>query len=438
MFDAFWREGELALMFGAAAVGKSLLAVQLGDALARGRPLADGFEMPRSRRKVLYVDLRHSDRQFAERYSYRVPVRRLGSILKPCKFAENLYRSRPPANDHLCEWLSQQIAEHRFDAVIVDDLTALKKTHDGVREMLAAMRGLKRLCDELRVSVLAIAGSEEPASARGLSERDLKRASVICDVADTVFAIGRGRGDGRSIIQTRSRNAPLIWTEHNAPSAQIGQTANGGPGLVFDERFAATVDPQTRDEICRIRAMRQAGRTWRVIEAELGIPKTRAVRLFKKWTPELGEGEVKAEGERRKAELGSRNAECGTRSAEREEQEDMGLAEAIDASLSSTRPDVGAMATKIPHSALRVPHSDRIPHSEVRTPHLKYGPERVALRDLKPGFDRAGEEIFIESEEEHTLKPMVWYKRDRRGNTSRFVRNGSGSAVTRMGRAAFL
>jgi RecA-family ATPase len=29
MFDTFWRAGELALMFGASGVGKSLLAVQL-------------------------------------------------------------------------------------------------------------------------------------------------------------------------------------------------------------------------------------------------------------------------------------------------------------------------------------------------------------------------------------------------------------------------
>src|SRR5688500_17059834 len=94
MFDSFWRAGEVALMFGPAGVGKSLLAMQVADALARGRPI-EGFEMARSRRKVLYVDLKHSDRQFAERYSYRVPVPRLGSVLKACKFGENLYRSRP-------------------------------------------------------------------------------------------------------------------------------------------------------------------------------------------------------------------------------------------------------------------------------------------------------------------------------------------------------
>ena len=35
LFDEFWREGELALFFGAAGTGKSVFAVQLADALAR-------------------------------------------------------------------------------------------------------------------------------------------------------------------------------------------------------------------------------------------------------------------------------------------------------------------------------------------------------------------------------------------------------------------
>ena len=35
LFDEFWREGELAMLFGAAGTGKSLLAVQVADAERR-------------------------------------------------------------------------------------------------------------------------------------------------------------------------------------------------------------------------------------------------------------------------------------------------------------------------------------------------------------------------------------------------------------------
>ena len=67
LFDEFWREGELALLFGAQATGKSILAVQIADALGRGTPVT-GFRMPRGRRKVLYVDMDLSDAQFQARY----------------------------------------------------------------------------------------------------------------------------------------------------------------------------------------------------------------------------------------------------------------------------------------------------------------------------------------------------------------------------------
>jgi Mrp family chromosome partitioning ATPase len=57
LFDSFWQPAELALLFGHPGVGKSLLAVQIAEAIARGnRILGEGAaEIPPQR--VLYVDL---------------------------------------------------------------------------------------------------------------------------------------------------------------------------------------------------------------------------------------------------------------------------------------------------------------------------------------------------------------------------------------------
>src|SRR4051794_7112769 len=68
LFDGFWHEGELALLIGPQGTGKSILMVQVVEAIARGRGI-DGFEMTDRRHKVLYVDLRLSERQFGRRYS---------------------------------------------------------------------------------------------------------------------------------------------------------------------------------------------------------------------------------------------------------------------------------------------------------------------------------------------------------------------------------
>ena len=57
LFDEFWREGELAVLFGDCGVGKSVLATQIGDAITSGTcvgPLRITAEM----QEVRYIDLK--------------------------------------------------------------------------------------------------------------------------------------------------------------------------------------------------------------------------------------------------------------------------------------------------------------------------------------------------------------------------------------------
>src|SRR5687767_15058592 len=72
LFGAFWAEGEMAVLFGPPGAGKSVLAVQVAEALARGSGL-DGFAMPERRQRVLLVDMKLSDDQFRRRYSIERP-----------------------------------------------------------------------------------------------------------------------------------------------------------------------------------------------------------------------------------------------------------------------------------------------------------------------------------------------------------------------------
>src|SRR5215213_6214617 len=116
LFDEFWREGDLALLFGATATGKSILAVQVADALARGRSL-DGFRMHAGRRKVLYVDLAMSDTHFQARYAAPAVENGLPAKGPVFRFPESLFRDRPPANEELIEWLRSIVSKNRFQVV---------------------------------------------------------------------------------------------------------------------------------------------------------------------------------------------------------------------------------------------------------------------------------------------------------------------------------
>ena len=71
LWDSFWYEGELSCLFADSNVGKSILAVQIADCIARTD-------------NVLYLDFELSEKQFQLRYT--------DEYGKPYTFPERLYR----------------------------------------------------------------------------------------------------------------------------------------------------------------------------------------------------------------------------------------------------------------------------------------------------------------------------------------------------------
>ena len=71
LWDSFWYEGELSCLFADSNVGKSILAVQIADRIARTD-------------NVLYLDFELSEKQFQLRYT--------NEHGKPYTFPEKLYR----------------------------------------------------------------------------------------------------------------------------------------------------------------------------------------------------------------------------------------------------------------------------------------------------------------------------------------------------------
>ncbi len=281
LFDDYWLGGEVALLFGPPGIGKSVLAVQIGDALARGRPI-DGFRGPTRRRKVLYVDLNHSETQFQTRYSR---FSEYGVFLKSCTFAERFYRGRPATDEDLFEWLANRVAADRFEAVIMDDLTVVNRTQYGTREPILLMRKLKEMRDEFGVSVLVLTGSDSPPRDKLIEEVQLKRSRALCGLADSVFALGPDpvSVEKRCLIHFRKSNGPVAWPEGGVPFGGITRNADGMIAFCFDNYGFSRIDQSTRRLISRIHDSRQTGTTYRQIAAELGITKSRAARLAQKW-----------------------------------------------------------------------------------------------------------------------------------------------------------
>ena len=68
LFSEFWYEGELCILFADTNVGKSILAVQIGNSLTKGIAVS-GFKLEAGAQKILYFDFELTDKQFQGRYS---------------------------------------------------------------------------------------------------------------------------------------------------------------------------------------------------------------------------------------------------------------------------------------------------------------------------------------------------------------------------------
>ena len=437
LFGDFWRERELTILFGPPGTGKSVLAVQLADEIARGRGI-EGFAMPMYRRKVLYVDLVHSGAQFRMRYMYDTGVNRE----KKCyRFSESLYRDRPERAEDLCVWLRERIDEDGFQVVIVDDLSAIKVTQQGTRETLRAMRELKKLGHETGVSILVVAGATEPRRNGLMDEACLGRSRVLCDLADRVFAIGphpRSAAD-RYLIQTRSRNAPMVWNAQNAPVCRMGRMESGMLGFVFDGRFADRIDEETRKQISTIKAMREAGATFRTIAKALGIGVSQVHRLYRKWTPEMHKGfQLSVAGSQLSVTggqegSGQQAADTNRQSDKQEEWDEAGYEkpewlEGITDRLKGDAADRGGgdAADRIEGGAegREVQPEGAEVGADLRLNLYERPAGPRSVYDLKRGLNGYGHEIFIEDEQGSPGKPRVWYEFNKQGMLMKGVRKG--------------
>lgn len=421
LFDEFWQEGELAMMFGAPSSGKSVLAVQIGDALARGGGISL-FRAAKGRRRVLYVDLRHTDRQFQMRCTEGRAVH---------KFPQNLFRDRPAAGTDLCEWLRAYISANGIQAVIVDDLSAVRQTHDGTRETLKLMRQLRQIRDEMAVSILVIADSQGKPG-RVVTEADLGRSRVLCSVADSVFALGRGLREAGDhyLVQTRVRSRPIRWGVRNALVGQINRSASGLLEVDLDDRFAAT-DPARRDLMMQIAFLvREKRKTFREIAKLLGISRSWACTLFKRIPPSVFAPRVPVLPQQAAPQAASQTPLLP--------QEGWPQAGVVEPSFSSTNAErtqtpqaVVAEPSPSPTNAQRpyvlIPQTLN-PHRQPFAAALR----RPRIRDLETQLNAYGRVMFVE-QRYNDGKPMVWYQQRPTGDYARHHRNGYAIQIQNLG-----
>jgi RecA-family ATPase len=158
LFSEFWFEGELCILFADTNLGKSILAVQIGNSISRGEQIR-GFKLETPKQPILYFDFELSDKQFENRYSIKFE--------QHYSFDSNFIRVEinPDATipesqtfeDYLNHSLERSIVETGAKVLIIDNLTYLKNETEKAKDALPLMKHLKALKNKYGLSILALA-----------------------------------------------------------------------------------------------------------------------------------------------------------------------------------------------------------------------------------------------------------------------------------------
>jgi len=222
LFDAFWLKGELAFLFGSTGIGKSILAVQIADAISKGAKI-QGFDGPQKPMKVGLFDFEHSMMQFAKRY--------IDESGNHHKFSPNFLRAEFNARaakipkgisrqDYLLELIEKRIIEHRLEVVVIDSLTAMP---DATKDALELMRKLRLLKLRQNISMLVIGRTPKRDLSKPLTEDDMADLKHLIHFCDSVFAIGKSvKGKNvRYLKQIKCRSVELKYGSENVASFRL-------------------------------------------------------------------------------------------------------------------------------------------------------------------------------------------------------------------------
>jgi RecA-family ATPase len=230
LISELWYEKETCIMFADTNLGKSILALQMANAISKGISI-EGFKMEVAAQKVLYFDFELSDKQVENRYSNQYAEHYIFScnLLRveinpeqdtPIEFKEY--------DEFLCHSLEQAIVEHESKIIVIDNLTYLKTDTEKAKDALPLMKFLNSIKKKYNLSILVLAHTPKRDASKPLTKNDLSGSKMLMNFCDSCFAIGESAQETglRYIKQIKQRNTEMIYDTSNVIVCKIEKETN--------------------------------------------------------------------------------------------------------------------------------------------------------------------------------------------------------------------
>lgn len=281
LLGELWFQGELCILFADTNLGKSILAVQIGDAISRGESIS-GFPMKAGQQTVLYLDFELSDKQFENRYSE--------DFYNHYLFDDNFHRAEinPDAEipeaykgdfeRFLYDSLEHSIKSTGTNVLILDNITYLKNATETAKDALPLMKYLKQLKSKFDISILALAHTPKRDLSKPITRNDLMGSKMLINFCDSCFAIGESHNDtsARYLKQIKARNCEIKYDADNVMLCQISKPKNFLQFEFIDfakerDHLRVQAENDRNTIIQKAKELKASGLTQREISMELKI-----------------------------------------------------------------------------------------------------------------------------------------------------------------------
>lgn len=223
LFSSLWFEGEICILFADTNCGKSILAVQIIDAITKGIGVFD-FKVNNPPKKVLYLDFELSDKQFQIRYSSDGINYQFHDYFLRTEFdIQSVDDERMNLEELVLKDIENLIIKHEVRIIVIDNITYLKPEMEKSKNALPLMKKLKSLKIKHQLSLLILAHTPKRDISRPITNNDVAGSKMLINFCDSAFSIGRSSEGSsiRYIKQIKVRNAEEKYGTGNVIVCEI-------------------------------------------------------------------------------------------------------------------------------------------------------------------------------------------------------------------------
>ena len=245
LYKEFWYENEVCCLFADANVGKSILAVQISNAIA---------EKLGKDESVLYYDFELSKKQFELRYTdeknkstFKFSDKFIRVELDADKVKDYCEATKESFDDVIMNAIEANIVKYNSKILIVDNLSWLVNMKDTATTAGKLMQKLCIIKKKYGASILVLSHTPKRNLGSPLTHNSLSGSKKLTNFFDAMFAVGMSIKDPslRYIKQIKVRTGEF---KYGADHVDICKIEKSGSFLGFTHLGFSTEEDQLKAE----------------------------------------------------------------------------------------------------------------------------------------------------------------------------------------------